>query len=65
MSLIPLLFHTTCLLERTLLISWDLFSVKKYLLNVYEVLSTMLSSFEGIEANSELSFCLQRVIIQL
>ena len=65
MSLIPLLFHATCLLERTLLISWDLFSINKYLLNVYEVLSTMLSSFEGIEANSELSFCLQRVIIQL
>ena len=61
MSLIPLLFHTTCLSEWTLLISWDLFRVKKYLLNVYEVLSTMLSSVEGIEANSELSFCLQGV----
>lgn len=61
MSLIPLLFHTTCLSEWTLLISWDLFRVKKYLLNVHEVLSTMLSSVEGIEANSELSFCLQGV----
>ena len=61
MSLIPLLFHATWLSEWTLLISWDLFRVKKYLLNVYEVLSTMLSSVEGIEANSELSFCLQGV----
>lgn len=61
MSLIPLLFRTTCLSEWTLLISWDLFRVKKYLLNVREVLSTMLSSVEGIEANSGLSFCLQGV----